>query len=233
MKAKKGIIKKSKLQKKIRVRTKIKNQSKIKKEENLKAKKKIQSITKEDTSKIKARPKTQAVKQIEAKFKVKSQAIEQVVSKPKSIPRKFAWKSTLEEQVLAENKVTDVIEMGFFQKKKKYMDKEQQACFRKVLLNWKEKLTESAAQYKIQEDEHKYCDSLDSTVEEDELDAKLCKHNRKRNLLQKIEEDLIRIDNNSYGYCCDCGAKIGRSHLDVNPIAIRCIDCKSMVEVDG
>ena len=82
---------------------------------------------------------------MEPKFKIKSQTVEQVVSKSKSMPRKFARKSVLEEQVSAENGVADIgIGAGFFQKKRKYMDKEQRAYFRKILLNWKDKLTGSA-----------------------------------------------------------------------------------------
>lgn len=53
---------------------------------------------------------------------------------------------------------------------------------------------------------------------------------RERKLLDKIEEALLRIDDEEYGVCDDCGADIGLKRLQARPVTTLCIDCKTIQE---
>ncbi len=48
--------------------------------------------------------------------------------------------------------------------------------------------------------------------------------------LYHIEQALERIENNTYGYCHECGEEIGRERLEAVPHARLCISCKSKEE---
>jgi RNA polymerase-binding protein DksA len=45
-------------------------------------------------------------------------------------------------------------------------------------------------------------------------------------LLDKIDEAILRIDEGSYGICDDCGEEIRIKRLEARPVAKFCIDCK-------
>ena len=43
--------------------------------------------------------------------------------------------------------------------------------------------------------------------------------------LQKIEAALVRIENDEYGYCLDCGDEINTKRLDAVPESTLCLEC--------
>ena len=45
------------------------------------------------------------------------------------------------------------------------------------------------------------------------------------NLLQQVEEALLRIEEGSYGRCVECSRKVDRERLFTLPYAALCIDC--------
>jgi DnaK suppressor protein len=49
-------------------------------------------------------------------------------------------------------------------------------------------------------------------------------------ILQKIEQALRKLDNNTYGICEECGEKINPKRLKVMPFAVLCRDCKEKNE---
>ncbi|HEX9984283.1 MAG TPA: TraR/DksA family transcriptional regulator [Thermoanaerobaculia bacterium] len=51
-----------------------------------------------------------------------------------------------------------------------------------------------------------------------------------RNLLMAIEEALIRIRDESYAVCTNCGATIGEKRLQAVPWTAFCIDCQELQE---
>ena len=53
---------------------------------------------------------------------------------------------------------------------------------------------------------------------------------RKRKLLNKIEEALVRIESGEYGYCEDTGEPIGIARLKARPIATLCIEAQERHE---
>ena len=51
-----------------------------------------------------------------------------------------------------------------------------------------------------------------------------------RNLLMQIEEAFVRIKNDAYGICTNCGAVIGDKRLHAVPWTPFCIDCQELQE---
>ena len=48
--------------------------------------------------------------------------------------------------------------------------------------------------------------------------------------LREVEDALGRIERGEYGVCIDCGGEIERERLEVQPTALRCIDCQAAWE---
>jgi DnaK suppressor protein len=48
--------------------------------------------------------------------------------------------------------------------------------------------------------------------------------------LQEVEAALARLDDGSYGNCCDCGEDIDHARLKANPVARRCLPCQEKHE---
>jgi len=48
--------------------------------------------------------------------------------------------------------------------------------------------------------------------------------------LRALEAALGRIADGSYGSCIDCGQDVGFARLEVEPAALRCIDCQRLYE---
>ena len=42
---------------------------------------------------------------------------------------------------------------------------------------------------------------------------------------RKIEAALVRLEQDSYGLCCDCGAELGAERLDADPATVFCASC--------
>ncbi len=74
-------------------------------------------------------------------------------------------------------------------------------------------------------------DMGDQATAETDRNFMLRLRDRERMLLKKIEETILRIDNNEdYGVCEECGNEIGIKRLEARPVATYCIDCKTRQE---
>jgi DnaK suppressor protein len=54
--------------------------------------------------------------------------------------------------------------------------------------------------------------------------------NRETKLIKKIEHALEKIASGEYGTCEMCGEDIGVKRLEARPVALFCIDCKTIQE---
>ena len=54
--------------------------------------------------------------------------------------------------------------------------------------------------------------------------------NTDREILQKVDEALLRIEQGEYGLCVECGDEINRRRLEAVPWASHCIVCQEKVE---
>ena len=50
---------------------------------------------------------------------------------------------------------------------------------------------------------------------------------RAQRQLQMIEAALMRIDNDEYGECVECGEPINPKRLAIDPTTLHCVDCAS------
>jgi DnaK suppressor protein len=54
--------------------------------------------------------------------------------------------------------------------------------------------------------------------------------NTDREVLQKVDEALLRVDTNGFGLCVECGDEINRKRLEAVPWASHCITCQEKIE---
>ena len=53
---------------------------------------------------------------------------------------------------------------------------------------------------------------------------------RREQMLRRIEAALVRVENDEYGMCQECGEPINPKRLDFDPTVTLCIDCASKAE---
>lgn len=114
-----------------------------------------------------------------------------------------------------------------------YMNDDQLAHFRQLLLNWKQELMEEVDRtvQHLKEDASNFADPADRATQEEEFSLELRTRDRERKLIKKINDTLEKIDEDDYGYCDACGIEIGIRRLEVRPTATLCVDCKSLDEI--
>ena len=103
--------------------------------------------------------------------------------------------------------------------------------FRKLLIEWREDLL-STSDVRDQSSGTVHLDQQ-SVGRLSRMDAlygqALAKAGKERAELQLklIEAALIRIDNDEYGECRECGEAINPKRLEIDPTCLHCIDCAS------
>ncbi len=127
--------------------------------------------------------------------------------------------------------------LGFAPYKEKkgeeYMNEKQIQHFREILLAWKRELMEEVDRtvHHMQDEAINYPDPNDRASQESEITMELRARDRERKLIKKIDESLVRLDMNDYGFCEACGVEIGIRRLEARPTATQCIDCKILDEI--
>lgn len=48
-----------------------------------------------------------------------------------------------------------------------------------------------------------------------------------KNQVDDIDKAMAQIEAGKYGYCVDCGREIDPDRLEIRPMSIRCVACKS------
>jgi len=114
-----------------------------------------------------------------------------------------------------------------------YMNEEQIAHFREILLTWKRELMEEVDRtvHHMQDDAANFPDPNDRATQESEFSMELRARDRERKLIRKIDESIRNLDNDEFGYCEACGVEIGIRRLEARPTATLCIDCKILDEI--
>lgn len=113
-----------------------------------------------------------------------------------------------------------------------YLNDQQKAHFRAILLAWKQELVEESRRtvHHMQDDLLNLPDPNDRASQEEEFSLALRARDRERKLLHKIDKALARLASDDYGYCEACGVEIGLRRLQARPTAELCIDCKHLEE---
>ncbi len=153
------------------------------------------------------------------------------VSASKTAPRKPANKSAASASAHA-GQVSGIA--PYVEKKnEEYMGPDQVEHFREILLAWKNELMQEVDRtvHHMQDEAANFPDPNDRATQESEFSMELRARDRERKLIKKIEESILNLDNDEYGYCEACGVEIGIRRLEARPTATQCIDCKTLDEI--
>ena len=74
-------------------------------------------------------------------------------------------------------------------------------------------------------------DAAEASEADIQDDIELALIQMKSETLHKIEEALARLDEQTYGYCFECGDEISERRLRALPFAVRCKDCEEAREI--
>jgi DnaK suppressor protein len=118
-------------------------------------------------------------------------------------------------------------------KGEEYMSTRQRAHFRAMLTTLREELAADIERtvHAMQDEQTIFADPNDRASQESDMALELRNRDRERKLIKKIDETILRIDAEDYGYCDSCGAEIGLQRLAARPTAALCIDCKTLEEM--
>jgi|TARA_Y100000296_G_scaffold52320_1_gene59934 DnaK suppressor protein len=112
-----------------------------------------------------------------------------------------------------------------------YMNDDQQAFFRQLLIDLREETLESMEKARKQlSTPPEMNDEGDHAAYEEESRLSLRILDRERRLLPKIEDALKRLAAGEYGYCLESGEPIGIPRLLARPTAELCAEVKALNE---
>lgn len=117
-------------------------------------------------------------------------------------------------------------------KRERYMNPNQLEFFRQKLMNWRQDLLDESQQTidNMREAARDVSDEAERASRETEISFELRTRDRYRKLLNKIEQALKRVDDESYGYCDETGEPIGIERLAARPIATLSIEAQERRE---
>ncbi len=216
------------------------------------AKAKSKSVTKKAVTKKKAvatkkvaAKKAPAKKAAAKKAPAKKAAVKKAPGKPAAAKPKAAVKKTAaaknraasgaKKPPTATSNTGPAQDIAPYEKKKdeEYMNEAQIQHFRNILLAWKRELMEEVDRtvHHMQDEAANFPDPNDRATQESEFSMELRARDRERKLIKKIDEALMNLENEDYGYCEACGVEIGIRRLEARPTATLCIDCKTLDEI--
>ncbi len=114
-----------------------------------------------------------------------------------------------------------------------YMNDKQLAFFRLKLVQLKKDILSNAGETTehLREDTSVVPDPADRATIEEEHALELRTRDRERKLLKKIEQSIVRIDANDYGYCDETGEAIGVARLIARPTATLSLEAQQRREL--
>ncbi|MDG2087975.1 MAG: RNA polymerase-binding protein DksA [Arenicellaceae bacterium] len=134
---------------------------------------------------------------------------------------------------IAEDKMIYGITPYNAKKSEEYMNEKQCNHFRAILNAWRKTLVDDILRtlHTIQDENINHPDPNDRASQETDMSLELRNRDRERKLLKKIDETILRINDNDYGWCESCGVEIGIRRLEARPTAEQCVDCKTLNEI--
>lgn len=213
---------------------------------------KKKAAKKKATKKKAAKKKVVKKKVVKKKAAKKKTVAKKKVAKKKTVAKKTPAKKAVKKKVakvakatLARKKIVkktatrrrggDFSDFVPYEEKhgEDYMNDDQSAHFRELLLAWKQELMEEVDRTvsHMKDEAANFPDPNDRATQESEFTMELRTRDRERKLIKKIDESLEMLENNEYGYCEECGIHIGIRRLEARPTANLCIDCKNLDEI--
>ena len=163
-------------------------------------------------------PKTTKVKKKVAKPKTK------IVSKPKKVAAKVVSKPLIK---ISKNYIPKETE--------KYMCEKHKVFFRIRLTEWKKELIKAnneALYNGSMDDNNISADIVDQASSYIDKNVEMKAINRQIKLISEIDKALMRIREDTYGYCLDTAEPIGLKRLMARPVATLCIAAQEKHEKD-
>lgn len=117
--------------------------------------------------------------------------------------------------------------------KDEFMNPVMKEYFRLKLIAWREDLLRESSetiQNTLQETELQKPDLADRASAETDHALELRTRDRERKLISKINQALLRIEDDSYGYCEETGEPIGVARLDARPVATLSLEAQERHE---
>jgi DnaK suppressor protein len=117
--------------------------------------------------------------------------------------------------------------------KEEYMNENQLNHFKLILNAWRNELMEEVDRTvsHMKDEAANFPDPADRATQEEEFSLELRTRDRERKLIKKIDKTLVRVEEDDYGFCDQCGVEIGIRRLEARPTADLCIDCKTLDEI--
>jgi DnaK suppressor protein len=113
-----------------------------------------------------------------------------------------------------------------------FMNPMQLEFFRQMLLGWRSDLVHEAEETlsNLNEGNLQQPDMADRASLETDHQLELRTRDRERKLINKIDDALSRIDDESYGFCQDTDEPIGLKRLLARPIAVLSLEAQERHE---
>ena len=182
--------------------------------------------------------KTAAKKKVAKKSVAKKAPAKKAVAKKAPAKKSTAKKSSVKKTTTSKTRASTGVDMhglSPYQSKKgeDYMNDQQSAHFRDLLIAWKRELMQEVDKtvHHMQDEAANFPDPNDRATQESDFTMELRTRDRERKLIKKIDESINNLDNGEYGYCDVCGIEIGIQRLEARPTATQCIDCKTLDEI--
>ena len=119
--------------------------------------------------------------------------------------------------------------------KEKYMCTKHKKYFTKKLISWRKEIVKSNNDNVVLnnlDDNVASADIVDQASSYTEKTVEMRASNRRRKLINKIDQALKKLKDGTYGYCEDTGEPIGLKRLIARPIATLCIEAQEKHEKD-
>ena len=117
--------------------------------------------------------------------------------------------------------------------KEKYMCQRQKTYFKRRLIEWRNEIIETNTKSMYLngiDHEISSADIVDQAASQTEKTVEMRSLNRQRKLISKIDKAIIRIKDNTYGFCEETGEPIGVKRLIARPIATLSIEAQEKHE---
>ncbi len=116
-----------------------------------------------------------------------------------------------------------------------HMSDDQLQIIRSYLIAEKESITHQiqTGVDQIKYGQDKQSDEADAASQFEELSLTLSGRDMLLQHLAEVNQSLLRIADDDYGFCNACGIEINMKRLAAIPTSKACIDCQTIVELQG
>ena len=128
-------------------------------------------------------------------------------------------------------KLTEQVIINWKGPEEEYMNADQLAFFRELLVKLQDELIQKAADTTGHLQSHEAApDPADRATQEEEYALELRTRDRERKLLGKVQATIRSIDEGEYGFCADTGEPIGLKRLLARPTATLSVEAQERRE---